>query len=148
MTDIDKQPLGRPLRGANVQYADGRIVIAEPLDVERILADLERLDDRERNAFLCVLAHNLTVEIRALLFDRPVSEQNLGRAYQINESLHQLTGCMNPNHHRSAAGDAELVRAIIESSYQYGLDRAIGRAVATAARRLIANAKEHSEAIE
>ncbi|HEU0157380.1 MAG TPA: hypothetical protein VFQ82_15010 [Stellaceae bacterium] len=144
----DKQPVRRPLRGASVQYADGRIVVPKPLDVERILADLERLDERERSAFLCVLAHNLTVEIRALLFDRPVSETNVDRAYQINESLHQLTGCVNPRHRRSAADDTELVRAIIESSYLYGLDRAVGRAVATAAGYALAAAKEHAAAIE
>jgi hypothetical protein len=145
---MDRQPTKRPLRGASVQYADGRIVAPEPLDVERILADLERLGDRERSAFLCILAHNLTVEIRALLFDRPVSKKNLDRAYQINESLHQLTSCVNPQHRRSAGSDAELVRAIIESSHLYGLDRAVGRAVATAAGNVMARAKEHAAAIE
>ncbi|MGH9809206.1 MAG: hypothetical protein ACRD9W_18470 [Terriglobia bacterium] len=148
MTDIDEQPAKRPLRGASVRYADGRIVVPAPLDVERMLADFERLDERERNAFLCVLAHNLTVEVRALLFDRPVSETNLDRAYQINESLHQLTSCLNPRHRRSAATDAELVRVIIENSYLYGLDRAVGRAVATAAGCMISAEKEHAAAIE
>lgn len=148
MTDIDKQPAKRPLRGASVQHADGRIVVPQPLDVERILADFERRDERERSAFLCVLAHNLTVEVRALLFDRPASETSVDRAYQINESLHQLTSCVNPRHRRSAASDAELVRAIIESSYLYGLDRAVGRAVATAAGYVTSSTKEHAAAIE
>jgi hypothetical protein len=125
-----------PLRGAPVQYSDGRMVTPPPLDVDQILAALEKSDDRVRSAFLCVLAHNLTVEIRAFLLDRPVSESDLDRVYQINESLHHLTSCVNPRHRRSAAGDVELVRAIVDSSYLYGLEAAVGRAFATAASNL------------
>ncbi len=41
------------LRGPKVQYPDGRVVTPPPLDLERILADLERLEDSERVA-LCI----------------------------------------------------------------------------------------------
>ena len=148
MNDVEKQNAKPPLRGAKVQYPDGRTVTPPPLDVDRILASLELLDNEARSSFLCVLAHNLTVEIRALLFDRPVSKRDLDRAYQINESLHQLTSCVNPRHRRSSTGDAELVRAIIDSAYLYGLEGAVGRAVATAAGNVIVSAKEHAAAIE
>ena len=37
----------RPLRGPSVQYSDGRIETPPPLDVEGILADLERLEAQE-----------------------------------------------------------------------------------------------------
>jgi len=121
------------LRGASVQYKSGRVVTPPPLDLEGLLADFERLDEEARVAFMCVLAHNLTVEIRALLFDRPVSGSDLDRVYQINEILHQLTSCVNPRSRRSAAGDTELVRAIIDDSQLYGLEAQIGRALATAA---------------
>jgi hypothetical protein len=128
-SDIGKQSPKRPLRGATVQYKDGRTIKPTPLDVDQILADLEASDDEERRAFLCTLAHNLTIEIRLLLFDRPVSESDLDRAYQINESLHQLTSCVHPQHRRSAAGDVQLVHDIIDSSYLYRLESAIGRAL-------------------
>jgi Mrr N-terminal domain len=134
--DIAEQSPKRTLRGATVQYKDGRTVRPAPLDIDQILADMESSDEEERSAFLCALGHNLTVEIRVLLFDRPVSEVDLDRAYQINESLHQLTSCIHPRYRRSAAGDAQLVRDIIDSSYLYGLEGAVGRALATVAGNL------------
>lgn len=123
----------RVLRGATVQYSDGRTVKPPRLNVDQILANLERLNDNARKDFLCTFAHSLTVEIRALLFDRPVPEADLDRAYQINESLHQLTSCVNPGNGWSAGDQVALVRAIIENSYLYGLQSAIGRALAPAA---------------
>lgn len=134
--NIAEQSSKRTLRGATVQYEDGRAIKPAPLDVDQILADLEASGDEERRAFLCTLAHNLTVETRVLLFDRPVPEFDLDRAYQINELLHQLTSCVHPRHGRSAAGDAQLVRDIIDGSYLYGLEGAVGRALATAAANL------------
>ena len=125
------------LRDATVQYSDGRTVRPAPLDVGQILADLEQLNEDARSAFLCILAHGLTVEIRALLLDRPVPNADLDRIYQINESLHQLTSCVNPQQRRSASGDVELIRAIIDDSYLYGLEAAVGRALATAAGNIL-----------
>ena len=129
------------LRGPKVQYPDGRVVTPPPLDLERILTDLERLEESERVAFLCIVAHSLTVDIRALLLDRPVSDRDLDRISKINEFLHQLTSSVNPQHRRTPSGDAELVRAIVESSYLYGLEAAVGRALATAAGNTIAAQK-------
>ena len=128
-----KRASKRALYGAAIQYSDGRIVQPARLNVDRILSDFEQSDSDARGSLLCVFAHSLTVEIRALLFDRPVSETDFDRVYQINESLHQLTSCVNPKHRRSASGDAELVRAIIDSSHLYGLEAVVGRALATAA---------------
>lgn len=81
---------------------------------------------------MCTFSHSLTVEIRALLLDRPVSEVDLDRAYQINESLHQLTSCVNSAAGWSVADQVSLVRAIIDSSHLYGLEASVGRALATA----------------
>src|SRR3954451_10212334 len=121
------------LRGSKTLYPDGRVVIPPPLDLEKILAGLKLLNERDRVAFLCVIAHDLTVDIRALLIDRPVSDEDLNRVWKINEFLHQLTSCVNPRHRRSAEGEVDLVRAIVESACQYGLQAAIGRALANAA---------------
>jgi hypothetical protein len=123
----------RVLRGATAQYSDGRAVKPVPLNSDRILAELERLDDDARRDFLCTFAHGLTVEIRVLLLDRPVLEADLDRVYQINESLHQLTSCANPDSAWPVGDQIALVRAIIDSSDLYGLRSAIGRALAPAA---------------
>jgi hypothetical protein len=122
-----------PLHGASIQYSNGTVVTPLPLDVEKILEGLQRQDDDTRGAFLCVFAHSLTVDVRAILLDRPVSETDLDRVSHINEFLHQLTSCVNPWQRRSATGDVDLVRAIIETSYLYELAPAVGRALSTAA---------------
>src|SRR5215213_731335 len=90
------------LYGPTVQYADGTVIPGKALDSEGILAAFERLETEARQAFLCVFAHDLTVAIRALLFDRPVPEADLDRVYKINEFLHQLTSCDNPDQTWSA----------------------------------------------
>ena len=125
------------LRGSKTLYPDGRVVTPPPLDLDNILTALAQLNERDRAAFLCVIAHDLTVDIRALLIDRPVSNRDLDRVWQINEALHQLTSCVNPRHRRSAEGDVELVRVIVESACQYGLQVAIGRALADAAGNMM-----------
>ena len=121
------------LRGSKTQYADGSVTIPPPLDLEEILVRIAHLDEDDRAAFLCIIAHDLTVDIRALLIDRPVPERDLDRVWRINEFLHQLTSCVNPHSRRSAAADAALVRVIVESAAVHGLRAAIGRALATAA---------------
>jgi hypothetical protein len=131
----------RPLRGPSVQYSDGRIETPPPLDVEGILADLERLNAEERGAFLSIFAHDLTVQIRSVLIDRPLSEGDLDRVNRVNEYLHQLTSCVNPNKRWSIRDEVALVRAVIESSYLYNLESAVGSALAKAA----GNAKSTNE---
>jgi hypothetical protein len=123
----------RPLKGPIVQYSDGRIETPPPLNVESILADLEKLDMQERAAFLCIFANDLTVQIRSTLMDRPLSEGDLDRVNRLNEYLHQLTSCMNPNKRWSVRDEAALVRALVESSYLYDLQSAVGSALAKAA---------------
>jgi hypothetical protein len=139
----------RILRGATVQYSDGRAIKPPPLNIDRILADLERAETDARRDFLCTFAHCLTVEIRALLFDRPVSEPDLDRAYQINEMLHQLTSSANPGDTWSVGDQVALVRAIIDGSYLHGLEAEVGRALAVASgavRRSKSNTiKSHPE---
>ena len=122
----------RRLRRPSIQCSDGKIVTPPPLDVERVLADLERLDARERAAFLCIFAHDLTVGIRSMLLDRPVPEADLDRAYRLNEYLHQLTSCVNPTKRWSVPDEVALVRALVESSYRYGLESSVGSALAKA----------------
>src|SRR3954453_18857338 len=129
------------LYGPKVQYADGTVIPGEVLDSEGILAAFERLEAEARRAFLCVFAHDLTVAIRALLFDRPILEADLDRVYKINEFLHQLTSCANPDQTWSARDEAELLRAIIEASFSYDLDRWVGHALAVAAGNKFPSAK-------
>src|SRR5438132_12999722 len=122
----------RPLRGPSVQHSDGRIEKPPPLDVEGILADLERLDPQERAAFLRIFAHDLTVQIRSVLMDRPLPEGDLDRVNRLNEYLHQLTSCVNPNKRWLVRDEVALVRALIESSFLYDLQSAVGSALAKA----------------
>jgi hypothetical protein len=123
----------RPLRSPSIQYSDGTVETARSLDLERILADLERLDAQERAAFLCIFAHDLTVQIRSMLMDRPFPEGELDRVNRLNEYLHQLTSCVNPNKRWAVRDEVALVRALIESSYRYDLQSAVGSALAKAA---------------
>jgi hypothetical protein len=123
----------RTLYGPTVQYADGKVVPGEPLDVEDMLGELERSDIGTRSEFFCVFAHDLTVAVRSLLLDRPVPEPDLDRVWKINEIMHQLTSCANPRSKWSAGDAAMMLRAIIDSSFSYSLDRWVGHALATAA---------------
>ena len=138
MNDIssDKSSALRRLYGSTVQYSDGRTVAGRALDIEAIITTFERSLSESRRAFLSVFAHDLTVAIRALLFDRPVSDADLERVKEINEILHQLTSCVNPHGHWSAQDEAALLRTIIEASFGQDLDRWIGHALALAAGAL------------
>ena len=129
--------MSKILYGPSVQYADGKLVAGAPLDVDHILAEFERLKADDRTAFLCIFAHDLTVAVRAMLLDRPVSEADLDRVNKVNEFLHQLTGCVNPHHRWSVRDEAVLLRAIIESSFERRLDRWVGHALASAAGNTI-----------
>lgn len=142
-SDSPEEPAKR-LYGPTIQYADGDVVLGQPLDVEEIISEFERSDAEARSAFLCAFAHDLTVAIRAILFDRPVSEADLDRVKEINESLHQLTSCVNPRKRWSAHDEASLLRAIIEGSFARCLDRWIGHALALAADT--ADAEKHMPA--
>jgi hypothetical protein len=140
MKTRERKPTNKPakkLYGATVRHADGTVVKGSPLHTEEILAAFERLDADTRRAFLCVFAHDLTVAIRALLLDRPVAETDLDRVWKINEFMHQLTSCANPQGHWSAHDSAVLVGDIIETSFRYDLDRWVGHALATAAGNLM-----------
>jgi hypothetical protein len=126
---------------ATIQYADGKVVPGEPVDVDNILAKFEHVDVDARSAFLCIIAHDMTVAIRSIVFDPPVTEAALDRVKWINESLHHLTSCINPSKRWSAHDEAELIRGIIENSFEHGFDGWIGRAVAVAARNMIGTDK-------
>ncbi len=137
MTATDDLEANRRLYGPTIQYADGRVVRGQPLDVELIIAAFERSDLATRSTFLCNFAHDLTVAIRAMLVDRPVSDADLDKVEQINEVLHQLTSCVNPGKQWSAHDEGSLLRSIIEASFVHGLDRWVGHALAVAAGRTI-----------
>jgi hypothetical protein len=130
---VQRDKAAERLYGPTVQYSDGTLVRGEALDVDCILADFEYLDAEARRAFLCAFAHDLTVAVRTLLFDRPVSDADLDRVQDLNESLHQLTSCANPQKQWSAHDQALLLRAVVEGSFVNGLDKWIGHALATAA---------------
>jgi hypothetical protein len=131
----------RKLYGPTVQYADGRTVRGKPVDVDRVLEQFEHLDCDARRAFLCIIAHDLTVAIRSIVFDPPVTETGLDRVKAINESLHQLTSCVNPYKRWSAHDEVLLIRGIVDSSFEHGFDSWIGRAVAVAAGNTIGRRK-------
>jgi|SRR3954453_17093862 len=121
------------LYGPTVQHSDGTLVSGEPLNVEEILAGFEQSDTEARSAFVCAFAHDLTVAIRALLLDKPVSHADLDRVQDLNESLHQLTSCANPRQRWSAHDQMLLLRAIVDGSFGNDLDQWVGHALATAA---------------
>jgi hypothetical protein len=135
------------LRGPKVQSGSGKVVTPRTFDIEDVLIDYMRLPEDERRAFLSIFSHSLTVDMRAALLDRPVSEADADRAWQINEWLHQLTSCFSPRSTRDAVREAELIRVIAVDSFQHGLDAAIGRAVAIAAGNTITPAKKHATAL-
>jgi hypothetical protein len=115
------------------------------LSVVGALDALGTLENDARVAALCVLAHSLTVDARAILVDRPLSDTSLDRLQRINEFLHQLTGYLNPSKRRPARPDedVELVRAIADSSERYGLELALHRALVTALRHAVAFQKRN-----
>jgi hypothetical protein len=127
----------RKLHGPTVQYADGKVVPGRPVDVDQILTQFEYLDADGRSAFLCIIAHDLTVAIRSIVFDPPVTEAAIERVKWINESLHRLTSCVNPHKRWSAHDEALLIRGIIENSFEHGFNGWVGRAVAVAAGNTI-----------
>jgi len=127
----------RQLYGPTIQYADGKVVPGRPVDVEQVLTQFEHLDGDARSAFLCIIAHDLTVAIRSIVFDAPVTEAGVDRVKWINESLHRLTSCINPHKRWSAHDEAMLIRGIIENSFDHGFDGWIGRALAVAAGNTI-----------
>jgi hypothetical protein len=136
-SDDARKDASGTLYGPTVEYADGRIVPGDPIDIERVLAQFERSDANARSAFLCIIAHDLTVAIRSVVFDPPVTDAGLERVRWINESLHHLTSCVNPYKRWSAHDEAMLIRGIIESSSKHGFDKWVGSAIAAAVRHTI-----------
>jgi hypothetical protein len=130
------------LRGAKVQYASGKVVAPKPFDLEDVLTKYVRLPDEARRVFLSVFSHSLTVDMRVALIERPIPDADAARAWQINEWLHQLTSCFSPRSTRDADAEAQLIRDIATESFQYGLEPAVGRAVATAAGEAIVTTKK------
>jgi hypothetical protein len=127
----------RQLYGPTIQYADGKVTPGQPVDVEQVLTEFEHLDGEARSAFLCIIAHDLTVAIRSIVFDPPVTEAGLDRVKWINESLHHLTSCVNPRKRWSAHDEATLIRGIIDNSFEHGFDWWVGHAVSVAAGNTI-----------
>jgi len=136
------------LRGSKVQYGDGKIVSPRAFDLDDVLTEYVQLPDAERLAFLSVFSHSLTVDMRAALLDRPVSEADARRAWQLNEWLHHLTSCFSPRSSWGVKGEAELLRDIATDSFRQGLDGAVGRGIAAAAGNAGISAKKHAAAQE
>jgi hypothetical protein len=120
----------RKLYGPTVEYADGRVVPGQPVNVEHVLTQFENSEADARSAFLCIIAHDLTVAIRSVVFDPPVTEAGLERVKWINEALHHLTSCVNPYKRWCAHDEAMLIRGIIENSFEHGFEGWVGRAIA------------------
>jgi len=58
----------RKLYGPTVEYPDGRVIPGQPVNVEDVLTQFEHLDADARSAFLCIIAHDLTVAVRSIVF--------------------------------------------------------------------------------
>jgi hypothetical protein len=125
------------LPGAKIQEGAGKIIQSPSLDVKQILSEFEQLGKQARGSFLRILAHSLTVDARAILFDRHEIDANLAQAAQINEFLHQLTGYIKPWYYRSASEEISLIQAIRESSRVHGLESAFARALGVASENAI-----------
>lgn len=132
-TNDAAEETGQRLYGPAVQYADGRVVPGQPVDIDHVLTQFEHSEADARSAFLCIIAHDLTVAIRSIVFDTPLTEAGLDRVKWINESLHRLTSCINPHKRWSAHDEAMLIRGIIQNSFKHSFDGWVGRAVAVAA---------------
>jgi hypothetical protein len=135
--------IARRLYGPTVQYADGRTVAGRPLDTESIIAAFERCDAESRRAFWSVFAHDLTVAVRVILDEHPLSDRDIEKLKEINETFHHLTSCLDPHSEWGARDMGSLLRAIIDSSFAHDLDRWVGHALALAART-IGHAKERA----
>jgi hypothetical protein len=131
-TNAAAKDTARELYGPTVEYADGRVAPGQPVNVEQVLTQFEHLEADARSAFLCIIAHDLTVAIRSIVFDPPVTEADLERVKWINEALHLLTSCVNPYKRWSAHDEAMLIRGIIENSFEHGFEGWVGRAIAAA----------------
>jgi hypothetical protein len=121
------------LRGPKVRFASGKVVTPKPFDLDDLLTEYQRLPENKRRVFLSIFSHSLTVDTRVALLDRPVSDMDADRAWQINEWLHHLTSCLNPEASWRPEDEAELIRNIALASFRLDLDGAVGRAAATAA---------------
>ena len=127
----------KTLYGPTISYPDGRVVHGEPVPIEAVLRQFEHLDAEARSSFLCIIAHDLTVVTRTVVYDPPVTDAGVERIKIINECLHQLTSCVNPRHRWTAHDEAELIRSIVADSFEYAFDWAVGRAIAVAAAKLM-----------
>ena len=144
---ISDTALGRiELRGPKIQYASGRVTTPRPFDLDDVLAEFVQLPDNGRASFMSILAHSFTVDLRATLLDRPISEVEADKAWQLNEWLHQLTSCLDPDQRWSADSEAQLIRNIATDSFRHGLEMAVGRAIATATGNTITPARKHATA--
>jgi hypothetical protein len=129
-----KERAAKTLYAASVQYGDGRVSAGRSLDLEKILTKFSQLELDRRADFLCLFAHDLTVSIRGLLWvDGQVPETDIDQVKWLNEYINRLTSCVNDRQQWSASDMTLRVREIVESSFQHGLDRAVGAALAHAA---------------
>ena len=119
------------------QHCEEKTDSDQQADLDNILRQFELLDADARSAFLCIIAHDLTVAIRSVVYEPSVTAEGLDRIKWINEALHQLTSCVNPHHRWSAHEEAQLVRGIIEDSGGHGFHYWVRRAVAVAAAHTI-----------
>jgi hypothetical protein len=111
-------------------------------EIGALIESVGRLPENARTAALSVLAHSLTVEIRALLLDSPFSDPVIDRVRQVNECLHHLTSRLNPFHERSPEHDVSLLSALAADAETHGLHSAMKRGLVIAVRNAIARARK------
>src|ERR1700694_1343086 len=116
----------------------------DPADWEigALVDTIGKLDQTARTGALAVLAHSLTVEIRALLVDPPFSDGVIDRVRQVNEILHHLTSRLNPNHERSSEHDLSLLSALAADAERRGLHSAMKRGLVIAVRNALVRGRK------
>jgi hypothetical protein len=111
-------------------------------EIGTLIDSIGKLDETARAAAMAILAHSLTVEIRALLVDPPFSDAVIARVRQINETLHHLTSRLNPHHDRSSDDDLSLLSALAEDAARCGLHAAMKRGLVIAVRNSLTRARK------
>ena len=106
-------------------------------EIGTLIEALGALDDKKRTGALSLLAHHLTVEIRALLSAPRIDQQVLERVRAVNEFEHHLTSRLHPDGLRSAAGDMSLLADIVGDAERCGLTSAVKRGLVIAARNAL-----------
>lgn len=109
-------------------------------------AELDKFASLGRDArmiALSVIAHDLTVGIRAALSELP-SPEAAKRAQFLNECLHQITGRISSSNDHSAIEEREMLSDLAEEAEQKGLKLLVTRRFGAAVRYALVHDRSHA----